>query len=89
MAKNEGGLEFRDVENFNQAMLSKNFWRLLINLDSLTARILKEKYYKDGDILNAKLGVCSSHIWRSIWGSRYLIQELMRWRVRNGVKIKI
>lgn len=65
--KSEGGMEFRDIKSFNQAMLAKPFWRLLINPNSLIAKIMMEKYYKQSDILKAKLGGCPSHnIWRSI-----------------------
>lgn len=48
-------------------MLAKQGWRLLTNPTSLATR-MKEKYYKRGTIMDAKLGACPSQIWRSIWG---------------------
>jgi hypothetical protein len=54
--KAKGGLGFRDLVCFNKALLAKQCWRLLKNPDSLTARIIKAKYYPHGVIMKAKLG---------------------------------
>jgi hypothetical protein len=40
---------------FNEALLAKQGWRLLINPQSLVARILKAKYYPNKDFLKEKL----------------------------------
>lgn len=50
-AKVDGGLGFRNLESFNKALLAKQCWRLMTNPTSMSARILKEKYFKQGDIL--------------------------------------
>ena len=43
VSKSKGGLGFRDLEAFNDAMLE--------NPNSLCARLLKGRYYPIGDIL--------------------------------------
>mgnify|MGYP007071371709 CR=1 FL=1 len=53
--KNQGGMGFRDIHCFNLALLAKQAWRLIDNPDSLCARILRAKYYPEGDLLNATL----------------------------------
>lgn len=50
---------------------------------------MKEKYFKEGDILNLKIGSGPLHIRRSICGFGFLIKEGMKWRVGNGKKIRI
>jgi hypothetical protein len=47
-AKSKGGMDFRDLLCFNKALLAKQGWRLLTNLDSLAAKIIKAKYYANG-----------------------------------------
>lgn len=53
--KKEGGMRFRDIHNFNLALLAKQAWRLIDNPKSLCATILRAKYFLDGDLLNATL----------------------------------
>jgi len=40
---------------FNLAMLAKQVWRLLTNPDSLCARVLRARYYPNGELLKAKM----------------------------------
>ena len=88
-SKNSGGMGFRKLQASNLAMLAKQAWRILTNLNSLVARVLKAKYFPIGDVLNAKLGASPSYSWRSIHSSLRVIKEGTRWRVRNGKLIHI
>jgi hypothetical protein len=74
-----GGLGFRDFELFNLALLARQGWRLLQNPDSLSARILRARYYPEGNLLHAELGAALSKVWRSIHkGLGVLKQGLVR-----------
>lgn len=88
-AKDFGGLGFRDIHLFNQAMLAKQSWRLLRFPDSLLYKILRDRYFRDGDFLRAQVGVNSSQTWKSIVWGRDLFKEGYRWKVGNGRHIYI
>ncbi|XP_030502710.2 uncharacterized protein LOC115717880 [Cannabis sativa] len=49
-----GGLGFRTLTCHNQALLAKQAWRVWTNPDSLIHSILKARYFKHTDLLNAK-----------------------------------
>jgi hypothetical protein len=51
-AKCHCGMGFRDMGCFNQALLARQAWRLIQFPDSLCARVLKGKYYPNGDLVD-------------------------------------
>jgi hypothetical protein len=89
MAKDRGGMGIRDLVNFNMALLAKQCWQLLKSLDSLTAKIIKAKYYPNSSFLEAKLGSKPSFAWRSIQRAQNLFEKGLLWRIRNGQLVHI
>ncbi|XP_009124577.2 uncharacterized protein LOC103849567 [Brassica rapa] len=87
--KKEGGLGFRDLESFNQALLGKQVWRILQNPNILMARILRARYFPDGNILNATLKRKASYAWKSILHGKELIVKGMRYIIGNGTTTKM
>jgi hypothetical protein len=87
--KDIGGMGFRDLHTFNTVMLAKQCWRLLEDLNSLCARVLRACYYPNGNLLKAKLKSGSSFTWQSVL---YGIQNFNRgciWRVGEGDQINM
>jgi hypothetical protein len=64
--KGYGGLGFRDLRLFNQALLAHQAWRLVAFPDSLCARVLKAKYYSQGNLLDIVVAYDTSQTWRAI-----------------------
>ncbi|KAK9214864.1 hypothetical protein WN944_006864 [Citrus x changshan-huyou] len=88
-AKIRGGLGFKDLSCFNQALVAKQGWRLIQASDSLVARVLKVRYFRHLSFLEASLGSKPSYIWRIIlWGREVLIKGC-RWRIGDGKQINI
>lgn len=88
-SKERGGLGFRDISLFNQAMLAKQSWRIIKNSNSLLAKVLRGRYFKHNNFLEASLGSNPSLTWKSILWGRDLFKQGMRWRVGNGAIIRI
>ncbi|CAL1372065.1 unnamed protein product [Linum trigynum] len=89
VAKEDGGLGFRDLEGFNTALLAKPLWRLHQREGSLIARILRAKYHRNTSVLDARVGHRPSFIWRSIISSQDFLNDGLRWRIGNGSSLKI
>jgi hypothetical protein len=87
--KSQGGLGFRDFRLFNQALLARQAWRLLIKPDSLCARVLKAKYYPNGRLEDTVFSGNASSTWQAITHGLDLLKKGLIWRVGNGQSIRI
>ncbi|KAK3218516.1 hypothetical protein Dsin_012486 [Dipteronia sinensis] len=88
-SKDVGGLGFRDLSVFNQALLAKQCWRLICKPSSLAARVLKHCYYPDCTVLQADYGESCSFLWKSFMWGNGLLKAGTRWREGNGASISI
>ncbi|KAK8555310.1 hypothetical protein V6N12_009458 [Hibiscus sabdariffa] len=55
---------FKDLYLFNIALLGKQLWRLFPAPDSLLYRILRAKYFPDGDLLHSSAPARASYAWK-------------------------
>ncbi|CAA7028978.1 unnamed protein product [Microthlaspi erraticum] len=83
-SKKDGGLGFRDLPRFNDALLAKQAWRLLKHPDTPFARLMKARYYKDTSILEAKHRINESYGWSSIVTGLTLLKKGMKHIVGDG-----
>jgi hypothetical protein len=85
--KDEGGLGFKDMRLFNQALLAKQAWRLLQNPETLCAQVLKAKYYPQGMLADTAFPGNASTTWRAIEYGLELVKKGMIWRIGNGASV--
>ena len=83
-----GGMRFKDLVKFNEAMLAKQSWHLLNDHNSLFYRVFKAKYFPRGSIFEAKAS-SGSYAWQSVLKVRNVISPRMLWRVGDGKNIRI
>lgn len=88
-AKANGGLNFRDMEVFNSAILAKQAWRLKQKENHVLSDLYKAKYFSRSDILEAPLGHGTSLAWQRIWSAKSLLKEGLIWRVGTGENISV
>uniref|UniRef100_A0A8R7VD05 Reverse transcriptase zinc-binding domain-containing protein n=1 Tax=Triticum urartu TaxID=4572 RepID=A0A8R7VD05_TRIUA len=87
--KRGGGIGFRDMHLFNQALLARQGWRLIQNPDSLCARVLKSKYYLNGELMDTVFAADASQSWRGIEFGLELLKKGLIWRVGDGRSIQV
>ena len=88
-SKEQGRMGFRDLICFNNALLAKQWWRLLKDLESIMEQILKAKYFKNVPFLSAQLGNIPSFAWRSLLSTKELFIASLIWRMGDGESICI
>ncbi|KAL9839821.1 putative ribonuclease H domain, reverse transcriptase zinc-binding domain-containing protein [Arabidopsis thaliana] len=87
--KENGDLGFKDLHQFNRALLAKQAWRILTNPQSLLARLYKGLYYPNTTYLRANKGGHASYGWNSIQEGKLLLQQGLRVRLGDGQTTKI
>ena len=84
-----GGLGLRDIQIFNQALLAKQVWRILIAPNCLLARVLLGKYCHKTSFLEAQAPAVCSHGWRSKLHGRDLLKGNVGKAIGNGEDTRV
>ncbi|XP_010468192.1 PREDICTED: uncharacterized protein LOC104748214 [Camelina sativa] len=89
VSKQLRGLGFRNVDDFNSALLAKQLWHLIDVPDSLFARVFKSRYYRNTHPLDPIRSYSPSYGWRSICSACSLVNKGLIKRVGSGDTISI
>ena len=84
-----GGMGFRDIQKFNNALLAKQVWRLLHEKETLVFKVFIAKYFPSGNILDDHVHPRCSYEWRSILQAHDVINKGAVWRVGDGSTIDV
>ncbi|KAA3453713.1 reverse transcriptase [Gossypium australe] len=87
--KEKGGMGFRDFSKFNIALLANQGWRVMENLSSLIARVLRAKYFNGSNFMEASLGTNPSLVWKNIWCEKGLLSSGLKWRIGSETSVSI
>ncbi|XP_013628140.1 PREDICTED: uncharacterized protein LOC106334401 [Brassica oleracea var. oleracea] len=87
--REEGGIGFRMIHEFNLPLLAKQLRRLVQFPDSLVARVLRGKYYRISSPLRTGAVDTPSYIWTSIIAARKLLLLGIRSKVHSGYGINV
>ena len=75
--KGRGGMGFRDLQNFNKALLGKQLWRLVTCPNLLLSKVMKAKYFPDRSLFQCKVSPTASgfgRVWPVLemkWGKEF------------------
>ena len=89
LPREEGGIGFRMIHEFNLALLAKQLWRLVQYLDSLVARVLRGRYYRMSSPLRVSSVSSPSYVWTSISEARKLLLLGIRHKIHSGYEVKV
>ena len=85
-----GGVGFKDLVVFNDAVLGRQVRRLLHYKNSLLSCVMNAKYYPHhDDNFKARLRFSNGYSWRSIRSAKSLVKEGVIWRVGDGKYIDL
>ena len=87
--KDNGGLGFKNLADFNTAMLGKQLWRLIERPNALFSQVLKGRYYRNVSPLDPIRSYSPSYGWRSITSARSLVFKGLLKRVGTGSSISV
>ena len=83
--KEDGGLSFRDLQDFNTTLLAKLFWLLIDKPECLFSKVFKGRYFQNTDPLENHRSYSSSYGWRSICSARSLVKKWLIKRVGTSI----
>lgn len=77
---------FKNIPDFNVAMVGKQSWMLIVHHESLVAIVYKARFYPSGSFFSAKLGGNPSYMWRSVLAAQEMLKKVQLVLLEIGVR---
>lgn len=87
--EDDGGLGFRDLGWFNQALLAKQSFRIIHQPHTLLSRLLRSRYFPHSSMMECSVGTRPSYAWRSIIHGRELLSRGLLRTIGDGIHTKV
>ena len=87
--KLQGGIGFKDLSLYNDALLAKQTWRFLHDTQSLFYRVFKANFFPNCSVMDATNPSNASYAWKSILEGREVIKHGASWRIGTGTSVDI
>lgn len=89
LPKQMGGMGFRNIKEFDDALLAKQYWHLICDPSSLWAQFLKAQYFPTCSFLEANKGDRTSWTWSSLLMGRDLLLNGTHWKIMRGKDVRV
>ena len=89
LPKLHGGLGFRELEKFNLALLGKQIWRLIHNIDSMFYKVFKARFFPTCSVLESGVKTNGSYAWQNILKAREVVKQGAYWLIGDGTIVQI
>ena len=87
--KTDGGMGFKDFQNFNMALLGKQCWKMLTEPNEFWVKLLKGIYFPNTSFWKASRGARASWAWHSLIEGRKMLEGNVLWQIGDGKKVDI
>lgn len=89
MPKHVGGMGFSNFSDFNDALLAKQCWRLVMDPNSLWAQVFKARYFPHCSFLEATRGGRALWGWSSLLVGGDILLQGAHWQILNGANVRV
>ncbi|GKC32324.1 RNA-directed DNA polymerase, eukaryota, reverse transcriptase zinc-binding domain protein [Tanacetum coccineum] len=84
--KNEGGLGFKSLQVWNEALMAKHLWDIIIDKDSIWVKWVKGQWLKNDSIWAVEVHDHTSWGWKQILSLRNKVRNFIHFKIGNGKK---
>jgi Reverse transcriptase (RNA-dependent DNA polymerase)/zinc-binding in reverse transcriptase/Endonuclease/Exonuclease/phosphatase family len=88
-AKQEGGLQIKEIRTMNDALLLKLVWQMAQGKDKIWIEVMQAKYCPNEGIWGARPMTGVSLLWRKILSLREVLKEDVQWNIGSGTDIRV